>query len=130
MYALDTNVMLRYVLEDDQEQTPLAVAAIEQLSHDNQGFISCVVLCEMSSVMTKVYKIAKNDCVAVLKKVLSVSAFDIERLNLCAKALRSYQTGKADFPDYLIQEIAEDEGYHILLTFDKNALKSHGFQKP
>ena len=130
MYALDTNVMIRYVLADDKEQTKRANAAIERLSVDNQGFISCVVLCEISWVLTKAYKVSKGDCIAVLRQILTIAVFDIERLSQCLQALRHYEQGKADFSDYLIQQIAEDEGYHILLTFDKNALKSHGFQKP
>lgn len=130
MMALDTNVLVRYIVQDDKEQAHKASALIELLSSDNQAFISCIVLCEVNWVLRSAYKISKQECAAVLKRILSVSVFDVERLACCMKALRRYEKENADFSDYLIYEIAKDEGYDSVVTFDRNAQKSDGFVNP
>lgn len=128
MYAIDTNVLIRYIVEDNPEQTQKATEVIEQLTPEKQGFISCVVLCELNWVLKTAYKVSKSERVATLQKILSVPVFEVEQLNCCLKALRSYEQGKADFSDYLIQQISETYGYKILLTFDQKASRETGFQ--
>lgn len=128
MYAIDTNVLIRYIVEDNFEQAQKATEAIEQLTPEKQGFISCIVLCELNWVLKTAYKISKSKRVATLKKILSVPVFEIEQLDCCLKALRSYDQGQADFSDYLIQQIGEEHGYDILLTFDRKASRETGFQ--
>jgi predicted nucleic-acid-binding protein len=130
MIALDTSVLVRYIVQDDKEQAHKASALIERLSSDHQAFISCIVLCEVNWVLKSAYKIPKQECVAVLRRILSVSAFDIERLACCMKALRRYEKEHADFSDYLIYEIAKDEGYDSVITFDRTAQNSDGFAQP
>ncbi|ELR98761.1 PIN domain-containing protein [Gloeocapsa sp. PCC 73106] len=127
-FALDTNVLIRYIIQDDPEQAQKASEAIEQLTAQKQGFISCIVLCELNWVLKTAYKISKNDRVATLQRIFSVPAFDIEQLDCCVKALRRYEKGQADFSDYLIQQIAEQHGYKNLLTFDQKAFRETGFQ--
>jgi predicted nucleic-acid-binding protein len=127
-FALDTNVLIRYIIQDDPEQGQKASEAIEQLTIQNQGFISCIVLCELNWVLKTAYKISKNERIATLQKIFSVPVFDIENLDCCLKALRRYGKGKADFSDYLTQQIAEQHGYKNLLTFDQKAAQETGFQ--
>jgi predicted nucleic-acid-binding protein len=132
MYALDTNVLVRYIVQDDDatEQVQKATQAIERLVIDDPAFISCIVLCEMNWVLRTAYKISKEGRIAALRKILSVAAFHIERLECCTKALKRYEKGKADFSDYLIQEIARQEGYDTVLTFDTEAQQDTGFRLP
>ncbi len=130
MYALDTNVLVRYIVQDNKEQAQQAAAAIERLTSEGPAFISCVVLCEVHWVLKTAYKIAKEERLATLKKLLSVAVFAIERLECCTKALKHYEKGQADFSDYLIQEIAKAEEYDTVLTFDAKAQKDLGFQQP
>ncbi|QDZ40599.1 type II toxin-antitoxin system VapC family toxin [Euhalothece natronophila Z-M001] len=51
MYAIDTNVLIRYIVEDNPEQAQKATEAIEPLTTEKQGFISCIVLCELNWVL-------------------------------------------------------------------------------
>lgn len=127
-FALDTNVLIRYIIQDDPKQAQKASELIEQLTAEKQGFISCLVLCELNWVLKISYKISKNDRIVILQKILSVPVFDIEQLDCCLKALRRYEKGQADFSDYLIQQIAEQQGYKTLLTFDQKASREIGFQ--
>ncbi len=130
MIALDTNVLVRYIVQDDKAQAKKATRAIEGLTADAPAFIPCIVLCELNWVLKSFYKISKQDRLEAMQGVLSVAVFDVERLEACLKALRLYEAGHADFSDYLIQQIARQEGYDTVLSFDKKAQKSSGFQSP
>lgn len=130
MIALDTNVLVRYIVQDNIAQAQKATKAIEALTPDMPAFISCIVLCEINWVLKSVYKISKKDRLKALQNILTVAVFDIERLESCLKALKLYETGPTDFSDYLIQQIAWMEGYETVLTFDKKAQKSSGFKNP
>jgi|688.fasta_scaffold688200_2 predicted nucleic-acid-binding protein len=130
MLALDTNVLVRYLVQDDAVQSAKAAQAIEALTPNHPGFISCIVLCEVNWVLKTAYKLGKKERIEILQRILSVSVFEIERLACCAKALRRYGQELADFSDYLIHEIAKEAGYPTVLTFDANAQKSEGFRQP
>ncbi len=128
IYALDTNVLVRYIIGDDKSQAQKAAKIVEALTPNTPAFISCIVLCELNWVLQSGYKIGKEERVAALQAILSTSVFTIERLEACLKALRFFEKGQADYSDYLIQQIAKQEGYGVVLTFDKTAQKSDGFQ--
>ncbi len=130
MIALDTNVLVRYLVQDDATQARAANRAITRLSPESPAFISMVVLCEVDWVLRTAYNVARDDCIHTLERILSISVFDIENLDCCRRALRAFREGPADFSDYLIRESARDGGYDTVLTFDKKALKSEGFVKP
>ncbi len=132
MFALDSNVLVRYLTQDINapEQVKKANHSIDRLTPDDPAFISCVVLCEVLWVLKTAYKSSKEWRVGALKKIISTAEFNIERLECCAKALKHYERGKADFSDYLIREIARHEGYDVVLTFDTEALQNEGFQQP
>ncbi len=130
MYALDTNVLVRYIVQDDKEQAQKAGRAIERLTSEERGFISCIVLCEVNWVLRTTYKIPKEERLKTLKRIISVASFEIDRMECCTRALKLYEKGQADFSDYLILEIAKHQGYDIVLTFDAKAQKDLGFQQP
>ena len=130
MIALDTNVLARYILQDDPVQSRKAEHVIERLSVENRGFIPVVVLCELVWVFQSTYKRPRATCAEALDYILTTSVFEIEGRALCQKALRSYSEGKADFCDYLIREVAIASGCLVVITFDKAALKSEGFEEP
>ena len=128
--ALDTNILVRYIVRDDTAQACRADKVIEGLTPENPGFIAAIVLCELNWVLTAAYKLPKAERLEILKKILAVSEFEIEHLPCALKALTAYKTGKADFSDYFIKEIAARAGYAPLVTLDENALKSDGFSAP
>ena len=130
MVALDTNVLVRYIVQDEKIQARKASKAIEALTAQNPAFISCIVLCEINWVLKTAYKISKTNCIEALNNIISVAVFDIENLEACLAALKQYEAGRADFSDYLIQNIAKQKGYDTVLTFDKKALKHPNFKSP
>ena len=130
MIALDTNILVRYIVQDHKVQAEKATQVIEKLTASTPAFISCIVLCELNWVLKTAYKTPKEKRLKTLQGLLSVAVFDIERLDACLKALRQYKAGQADFSDYLIQQIVLHKGYDTVLTFDKKALKTSGFESP
>lgn len=132
MYALDTNVLVRYVVEDGDspEQTERAAALMGRFTPDNPAFVSCVVLCELVWVLKSAYQCDKAERINALHRILSMNALDVENLEACQAAFQNYRFGQADFSDYLIQEIAASNGYPTVITFDRKAQKSMGFVSP
>lgn len=130
MIGLDTNVLVRHFLQDDPIQGAKAKRAIARLTPENRGFIATAVLCELVWVLKSTYKIPKSQCIALLEHILASSDFEVEHTNLCWRALSEYASSKADFCDYLIREIAIASGCSVVLTFDKAALNSPGFEEP
>jgi predicted nucleic-acid-binding protein len=127
MYALDTNIIVRYIVQDNKEQARKATCVIEGLTADDRVFISCIVLCEVFWVLRTTYKIPREECAKTLKRIISVASFDIEYMECSAKALKNYEKGQADFSDYLLQEIARHQGYDVVLTFDTKAQRGARF---
>lgn len=130
MTGLDTNVLLRYFLQDDPAQAKAATRAIGRLTRENPGFITTVVMCELNWSLQRAYKISKLDRLSILEHVLSVAEFDVEHEALCRRALAAARDGAPDFADHLIREISMASGCSLVLTFDKAALKSQGFEEP
>ncbi len=130
MIALDTNVLIRYLVQDDKTQAQKANRLIEALTPDTPAFISCIVLCEVNWVLESAYKIKKKERLEALRGIVSVAVFAMEHLDACLKALKLTESGPADFSDYLISQIAQQEGYETVLTFDKKALRCAGFKNP
>jgi predicted nucleic-acid-binding protein len=130
LIGLDTNVLVRYILQDDPIQGAKAKRAIARLTPENRGFIATTVLCELVWVLKSTYKIPKPQCVSMVEHILLTSDLEVEHSNLCWRALKYFAAGKADFCDYLVRELATASGCSVVLTFDKAALKSEGFEEP
>ncbi|MEQ9230597.1 MAG: type II toxin-antitoxin system VapC family toxin [Cyclobacteriaceae bacterium] len=130
MIGIDTNVLVRYIVQDHQVQSKKATEFIESLTPKTSGFISSIVLCELNWVLKSAYGIDKNKRIAVIDTILSTSVFEIEDMTASMKALRSYENGKADYSDYLIREVMLDAGCETIMTFDKAALLDKGFKSP
>lgn len=128
MIGFDTNILLRYIIADDEKQLKVSRRLIEALSSTDQAYVSLVVLSELYWGMAKVYKMPKKKVLLALEYILSFDGFVVENPDLCVRAYKSYETGKADFTDYMIQERSAGAGCQHLVTFDKKAAKEKGFK--
>lgn len=128
MYALDTNVLVRYVVRDDDAQTQKVSDYIEALTLDTPAFISNIVLCELCWVLKSAYGVSRQDCATAIEAMLEVPVFQFESHRACSVALDAYRSGTADFSDFLIREIANDFHCVGVKTFDKKALREVGFE--
>ncbi len=121
MRGLDTNVLIRYLVQDDPDQATVAVQAIETGADRNERFlIQPVVLCEAVWVLDSVYGHTREEIVQALNMILRTVQFEIADKDTVWQAFGDYQSGKADFSDYLIGRANTHQGASPTLTFDRS----------
>jgi predicted nucleic-acid-binding protein len=126
MIGLDTNVIVRYVMQDDPKQSQKATRLIEALSADALGFVPLVAVVELVWVLTSCYELKRDQVAQAIDGILRAKEFIVDRTEQVAQALRVYKTGSADFADCLIERGAMSAGCERTMTFDVSAAKSAG----
>jgi predicted nucleic-acid-binding protein len=122
MIGLDTNVLVRYLTQDDAAQSALANQVIEeQLTPRNPGFISSIVLVEVVWVLEACYDQTQSAIEAIVNGFLTTRQLMVDEADLVYLALKRFSGGNADFSDALIAVISENRGCSSILTFDKKA---------
>lgn len=125
MIGLDTNVLLRFLTEDDPKQTPIAQEWIRTaMKKDEKIFLTGTVLCEMIWVLTRSYKFSKEKLLEVLEELLSTNHIDVEEHEITWGAIHDYAFSEADFADCLIRRKTLAAGCSTLLTFDEKLVKA------
>lgn len=128
MIGIDTNVLVRYLTQDDETQSLKAAKLIEEsISADKQGYITLITLVEIVWVLQSCYGATKHDVCNMIKMVLETKQFFIEQADSCYRALKVYEGGNGDFSDALIATLCKDAGCSEVVTFDKKA-KSVGMK--
>lgn len=129
MIGLDTNVLVRYLAQDDRTQSPLATRFIEgSLSQDEPGFVPTIVLCELVWVLETSYEFDRERVAAVLDGLLRAQQLKFEDPDAASQALRDFQTSKADYVDCLIQRLGSIAGCSHTVTFDRAASRIAGMR--
>lgn len=126
MTGLDTNVLVRYVMQDDPRQSPRATRLIESLSADEPGFVPAVVLVELVWVLSGSYGLERSQVALVLDTLLRSKELVVERAEWVTQALARCAGAGADFADALIERSAAGAGCAATMTFDAGAAKSAG----
>ena len=129
MIGLDTNVVIRYLTQDDAKQAAVASRVFEHtLSIDNPGFIGHITLCEIAWVLADCYEADKARIRAVIEGLLGSKQIVVEEADLVWKALRSWEKSAADFSDALMGQALAARGCGRIVTFDKSAARLPGFE--
>ena len=128
MIGLDTNVLVRYVAQDDPRQSPKATRLIETLTPQAPGFVGIVALIELVWVMTSCYGSTREDLCEILEAIFRAKELVIDRADTVWKALRKFREGKADFADCVIECTGSEAGCEHTLTFDRDAAKWCGMR--
>ncbi len=129
MIGLDTNVLIRYIVQDDPEQSVKASAFIEEnCTPDNPGYINHIVICEIFWVLKRAYKYDKEIAIDVLQQLLITREFMIENAGYVGQALHAFERSDADFSDLLIGINNSKQGCEYTITFDRKAAQSAEFQ--
>jgi predicted nucleic-acid-binding protein len=121
MIGLDTNVLARYIAEDDASQSAAAARIIESLSAESPGFVPLVVVAELVWVLQFSYRLNEHAIAEVVEKLLRSAELMIEDAEIVAQALREFRRSSADFADCLIERCAHAAGCQHTVTFDKRA---------
>ncbi len=129
MIALDTNVLVRYLVQDDPAQAKLATQFIEITCTDDEPcFIGQIVLCELAWVLEGNYGQDRNQIDHVIEELLQVGQLEVQQPEVVWRALSDYKSSNADFPDHLLTRVNQSAGCTCTITFDKKASKQPTFQ--
>jgi predicted nucleic-acid-binding protein len=126
MIGLDTNVLVRYIMQDDARQSALASRLIESLTPQSPGFVPLVSVVEIAWVLSSAYDLDRNQLVDAIEGLLRTKELIVERAEIVWKALRVLQGANGDFADCLISCSAAAAGCAKTMTFDRGAAKGSG----
>ncbi|WP_309625517.1 type II toxin-antitoxin system VapC family toxin [Methylibium sp.] len=126
MIGLDTNVLARYIMQDDARQSPMATRLVESLSAQAPGFVPLVVVVELAWVLSSAYDLDRAQLVKAFDALLRTKEIVVDRAETVWKALRVFQSANADFADCLIERSASAAGCDQTMTFDRGAVKGCG----
>lgn len=126
MIGIDTNVLVRYIMQDDARQAAQATALMESLTAERPGFIALVSVVELVWVLGSAYELKRAQIAQSLEGLLRAKEVVIDRADVVSNAARLYKSTSADFADCLIQMTAHHAGCEQTMTFDKGAAHSAG----
>ncbi len=127
MIGLDTNVVIRFLAQDDEEQSAIANRFMSRLTADAPGFISSVVLAEISWVLLRRYRLSRVELSTTLQSLLETAELTVENAEAAHRALAVYTAGASvEFADALIAETASLAGAKETMTFDRGAAAEAG----
>ena len=129
MIGLDTNVLGRYVAQDEPVQSAKASALIESLSTNAPGFVAMVSVVDLVWVLQSCFKATKPEIVAVIETLLRTKEQKVERAEVVWQALRRFTQANADFADCLIERCAHAADCDYTVTFDSKAARTAGMRK-
>ena len=126
MIGLDTNVLVRYIMQDDAKQAAKATTLIESLSAAAPGFITLVSVVELVWVLSSCYDLTRAQVAQALEVILRSKQLIVDQAEHVVRALRAFNAGTADFADCLIERTAAAAGCAQTMTFDSAAAKAAG----
>jgi predicted nucleic-acid-binding protein len=126
MIGLDTNVLVRYIMQDDAKQAAKAAALVESLTVEVPGFVSLVSVVELGWVLSSSYGLTREQVAQTLDLLLRTKQMVVDRADQVLSALRVFKGGTADFADCLIERTAASAGCDRTMTFDAGAAKTAG----
>ncbi len=129
MIGLDSNVLVRYLTRDDEAQFAAATAAISAVAAAGERLYVCfAVLLETVWVLDRSYRTDRAGIARAVQALLENPDTVFENERLVEAALDAFQTGPADFADYLIAFGNLSAECRHTLTFDERAAKCPGFR--
>lgn len=128
MKGIDTNVLVRYLVQDDPKQSIQAARFIEKDLEESSIFINSTVLCELVWVLESAYDYPRNDIAHVLEQILKTKQFHIYEPDILWRSLSGYKNEGADFADHYIACLNHSNGCEYTVTFDKKAAQLKYFK--
>ncbi len=124
MIGLDTNVLVRYIMQDDPRQSPRATKLMESLTADAPGFVSLVSVVELVWVLSASYELTRLQVGQALEALVRTKELVVDRAAEVEQSLRTFKASSADFADCLIERGAAAAGCERTMTFDVGAAKA------
>jgi len=121
--GLDTNVVVRYLVQDEPDQSATASMVIDALTEKDPGFLSLVSVVELYWVLRRAYKLSTARCAELVEGLLDARELRVGQDSIVRAALTASHGG-LDFPDAVIAELGRVAGCEHTVTFDQRAAQS------
>ena len=121
--GIDTNVLLRLIVDDDEEQRKLVVGFGSKLNNEHRGMITLVALLETDWALRSQFGFSRQQSSEALRKLTHIRGVDVECHDVVVRALLLVDEANADFADALIAERSADLGCLHTVTLDQKAAK-------
>ena len=130
MIGIDTNVLVRYLAQDDPDQSARVTKLIEgRLTIENPGFICIVTIVETVWVLARSYRLVDREIAAAIECILQADVLVVDSEQAVFAAMIALREGRGSFADALIGELGAAAGCAYTLTFDRKALQLPGFKR-
>lgn len=133
MIALDTNALLRYLVDGDgaPEQCALIRSDVSAVLHAGEAvFLPTVAIVESVWVLSRRLRSPKAEIVSAMRDLADIPGVVLEQPGTVRRALAQWALGPADFADYVQLDVARGAGALPLVTFDRDLLKADGTRAP
>jgi len=129
MIGLDTNILVRYLTQDDPVQSAKATEIFERrLTLKNPGFVSVVAIVETVWVLDRAYDLPAQEIATAIERLLQVEVLAIQNEQEVFTAMVALKQGRGSFADALIAELGAQAGCIRTLTFDQKAIRLPNFE--
>jgi predicted nucleic-acid-binding protein len=125
--GLDTNVVVRYLVQDDPDQSEVASALIDELTETDPGYLSLVTVVETYWVLRRAYKVGASRCAELLEGLLDARELRVHQDAVARAAITASRDGP-DFADAVIAELGRAAGCDHTVTFDQRAARDGSMQ--
>ena len=130
MKALDTNVIVRLLVNDDKAQALRAKSILEKAEVESERyFLPLLVILETVWVLSAVYQLSRSQILDALEMLTQMPVLKLERHEAVLELVRIGRSGNADLPDVLIGLSAKNQGCETTLTFEKNLEETTLFER-
>jgi len=131
MIGIDTNILVRYITRDHEEQFNLSKEVLERRCSDAEpGYINVVVLCELTWVLSRAYGADREQLAAVIEQILVTSRLEVQHRDACSAALAVFRDSDSEYADCLIGQLNRSAGCDITVTLDRRLSSVPGFSRP
>jgi predicted nucleic-acid-binding protein len=129
MKALDTNVVVRFLVQDDELQSKIVYKLFSNAEIRKESFyIPVLVLLETIWVLESVYKVGRDDLIKAISDLMLMPILEFEKQSLIREFINSSENSTFDLSDILIAHSANTSGCDTTLTFDQKAAKYRLFE--
>ena len=126
MIALDTNILVRYLVRDDLEQAEAARSVLESLSVDSPGYVCREVTVELVWILERSYGFSRNQIATTLEELIGTQGLVFEEADAVAISAYRFRSAGVGFSDLMILAAAERSAAHPVHTFDRKAARLEG----
>jgi predicted nucleic-acid-binding protein len=129
MIGVDTNVLLRYLAQDDTTQSPIVNRLFARLTKAEPGYISLVVLAEAVWVMRRSLRVPNDEVADAIERLLQLEELVVQNADEVHHAMLAMREETSSFADALIAELGAWAGCRFTYTFDSKASRQSAFRR-